>query len=91
MPFAVTFGSFIGLAVDHIRQSVMHNRLKVNIVGSHGGISNGMDGPSAHAIEAIGIMRSIPVWRSLRRRAPIRWRRLSLRCVSTRVPGSTAN
>lgn len=60
MPFAVTFGSFIGRAVDHIRQSVMHNRLKVNIVGSHGGISNGMDGPSAHAIEDIGIMRSTP-------------------------------
>jgi transketolase len=60
IPFAVTFGSFLGRAVDHIRQSIGHNRLKVNVVGSHGGISNAMDGPSAHAIEDIGIMRSMP-------------------------------
>lgn len=60
VPFAVTFGSFLGRAVDHIRQSVRHNNLKVNIVGSHGGISNAMDGPSAHAIEDVGIIRSIP-------------------------------
>lgn len=60
LPFAVTFGSFIGRTIDHIRQSVMHNRLKVNIVGSHGGISNGMDGASAHAVEDIGLMRAIP-------------------------------
>jgi transketolase len=33
---------------------------KVNVVGSHGGISNGQDGPSAHAIEDVGIMRSMP-------------------------------
>lgn len=59
-PFAVTFGSFVGRALDHIRQSVMHNKLKVVIVGSHGGISNGKDGPSAHAVEDIGFMRSIP-------------------------------
>jgi transketolase len=62
IPYAVTFGSFIGRAVDHIRQSVGHNRLKVNVVGSHGGISNGQDGPSAHAIEDVGIMRSMPTF-----------------------------
>lgn len=62
IPLAVTFGSFLGRAVDHIRQSIGHNRLKVNIVGSHGGISNGMDGPSAHAIEDVGIMRSMPTF-----------------------------
>jgi transketolase len=60
LPYAVTFGSFVGRTVDHVRQSIGHNRLKVNIVGSHGGISNGMDGPSAHAIEDVGIMRSMP-------------------------------
>ena len=60
LPFAVTFASFLGRAVDHLRQSVGHNRLKVNVVGSHGGISNGADGPSAHAIEDVGIMRSMP-------------------------------
>jgi transketolase len=62
VPYAVTFGSFLGRAVDHLRQSVGHNRLKVNVVGSHGGISNGQDGPSAHAIEDVGIMRSMPTF-----------------------------
>ncbi len=46
LPFAITFGSFLGRAMDHVRQSIGHNRLKVNVVGSHGGISNGKDGPS---------------------------------------------
>ena len=41
LPFAITFGSFLGRAMDHVRQSIGHNRLKVNVVGSHGGISNG--------------------------------------------------
>jgi transketolase len=62
VPYAVTFGSFLGRAVDHLRQSVGHNRLKVNVIGSHGGISNGQDGPSAHAIEDVGIMRSMPTF-----------------------------
>src|ERR1700722_16537137 len=62
IPYAVTFGSFLGRAVDHIRQSVGHNRLKVNVVGSHGGDSNAQDGPSAHAIEDVGIMRSMPTF-----------------------------
>lgn len=61
-PFAVTFGSFLGRAVDHIRQSVGHNRLKVNVVGSHGGVSNAQDGPSAHAIEDLAIFRAMPTF-----------------------------
>lgn len=60
VPFAITFGSFLGRAVDHVRQSIGHNRLKVNVVGSHGGISNGKDGPSAHAIEDLAIFRAMP-------------------------------
>jgi len=60
VPYAITFGSFLGRAMDHIRQSIGHNKLKVNVVGSHGGISNGKDGPSAHAIEDIGMFRSMP-------------------------------
>lgn len=60
LPYAVTFGAFLGRTGDHVRQSIGHNRLKVNIVGSHGGISNGMDGPSAHAVEDIGMMRAMP-------------------------------
>jgi transketolase len=60
VPFAITFGSFLGRAMDHVRQSIGHNRLKVNVVGSHGGISNGKDGPSAHAIEDVAFFRSMP-------------------------------
>jgi transketolase len=59
-PFAVTFGSFLGRAMDHVRQSIGHNGLKVNVVGSHGGISNAQDGPSAHAIEDVAMFRAQP-------------------------------
>src|SRR3989304_1837962 len=60
VPFAVTFGSFLGRAMDHVRQSIGHNKLNVKIVGSHGGVSNAKDGPSAHALEDIAMMRAIP-------------------------------
>ncbi|MBZ5530101.1 MAG: transketolase family protein [Acidobacteriia bacterium] len=60
IPYAVTFGAFLGRAMDHVRQSIGHNKLKVNVVGSHGGISNGKDGPSAHAIEDVAFFRSTP-------------------------------
>lgn len=62
LPFAITFGSFLGRAVDHMRQSIGHNGLKVNVVGSHGGISNAQDGPSAHAIEDLAIFRALPTF-----------------------------
>jgi transketolase len=60
VPFAATFGSFLGRAMDHVRQSIGHNHVKVNIVGSHGGVSNGKDGPSAHAVEDIAMFRAVP-------------------------------
>lgn len=60
VPFAVTFGSFMGRAMDHVRQSIGHNKVNVKIVGSHGGVSNAQDGPSAHALEDIAMMRAIP-------------------------------
>lgn len=59
-PFAITFGSFIGRAMDQIRQSIGHNGLNVIVVGSHGGISNAQDGPSAHAIEDVAMLRAQP-------------------------------
>jgi transketolase len=60
IPFAVTFGSFIGRMMDHVRQSVCHNHVNVKIVGSHGGVSNAQDGPSAHALEDLAMMRPFP-------------------------------
>lgn len=59
-PFAGTFGSFLGRAMDHVRQSVCHNKLNVKIVGSHGGVSNAQDGPSAHALEDFAMFRALP-------------------------------
>jgi transketolase len=60
VPFACTFGSFLGRAMDHVRQSVAQNRVNVKIIGSHGGVSNAKDGPSAHALEDIAMFRAIP-------------------------------
>lgn len=60
VPFAATFGSFLGRAMDHVRQSVGHNKLNVKIVGSHGGVSNALDGPSAHALEDLAMFRALP-------------------------------
>lgn len=59
-PFACTFGSFLGRAMDHVRQSVAQNKVNVKIVGSHGGVSNAKDGPSAHALEDIAMFRALP-------------------------------
>ena len=60
VPFAATFGSFLGRAMDHVRQSVAQNKVNVKVVGSHGGVSNAMDGPSAHALEDLAMFRAIP-------------------------------
>jgi transketolase len=60
IPFAATFGCFIGRTMDHIRQSIGHNNVNVKIVGSHGGVSNARDGPSAHALEDLAMVRAIP-------------------------------
>jgi len=60
LPFAGTFASFLGRAMDHIRQSILHNKVNVKIVGSHGGVSNAQDGASAHAIEDIAMFRVLP-------------------------------
>lgn len=60
LPFAGTFAAFLGRSMDHIRQSILHNKLNVKIVGSHGGVSNAKDGSSAHAISDIAMFRSMP-------------------------------
>jgi len=58
--FAGSFGSFLTRSIDHVRQSIGHNNLNVKIIGSHGGISNAKDGPSAHALEDLAIFRAFP-------------------------------
>jgi transketolase len=59
--FASTFAVFMpGRCFDQIRLSVAQPRLNVKLVSSHGGISVGEDGISAHAIEDMALMSSLP-------------------------------
>ena len=58
--FCSTFGVFMpGRCFDQIRVSVAQTGLNVKMVSSHGGISVGEDGISAHAIEDLGLMSSL--------------------------------
>lgn len=59
--FACSFAMFsAGRAWERVRNSVAYPRLNVKVVGTHGGISVGEDGPTHQAIEDIAIMRAIP-------------------------------
>jgi transketolase len=59
--FACTFGAFAaGRAWDQIRVSVAYMNLNVKIVGTHGGISVGEDGPTHQAVEEVALMRMLP-------------------------------
>ncbi len=58
--FCSTFGVFMpGRCFDQIRVSVAQTGLNVKMVASHGGISVGEDGVSAHAIEDLALMCSL--------------------------------
>ena len=59
--FASTFAEFLtSRAYDQIRMSVCYSNANVKLVGSHGGLLTGSDGPSAQAILDLGIMRTMP-------------------------------
>ena len=75
IPVAGTFSVFLTRAFDHIRLQVCQNPpsptasegqvdsspgLHVILVGSHGGVSNAMDGGSANALEDLAYMRALP-------------------------------
>lgn len=60
IPVAGTFGIFLTRAFDHIRMQICQNNLHAIMVGSHGGVSNALDGGSAHALEDIAYMRALP-------------------------------
>jgi len=62
--FASTFAVFLpGRCFDQIRVSVAQPGLNVKLVASHAGISVGEDGISAHAIEDLALMSSLPGFR----------------------------
>src|SRR3989338_9482901 len=59
--FACTFGAFAaGRAWDQVRVSLAYMKTNVKIVGTHGGISVGEDGPTHQANEEIALMRVLP-------------------------------
>lgn len=60
VPVAGTFAVFMTRAFDHIRMQICQNNLHAVLVGSHGGVSNALDGGSAHALEDIAYMRALP-------------------------------
>jgi transketolase len=61
VPYCSTFAVFAaGRAYDQVRLGIAHNRLKVRIGASHGGVSLGEDGASHQMIEDIALMRAMP-------------------------------
>jgi transketolase len=60
IPFAATYGVFMGRAWDQIRISVCLNNANVKLIATHGGISVGADGASAQALEDIAMVRALP-------------------------------
>jgi transketolase len=56
--FASTFAAFLTRAVDQIRM-LSYSQAHVNLVGSHAGVSIGVDGASQMAVEDIAIMRTM--------------------------------
>jgi transketolase len=60
VPFASTFAIFLQRGWEQIRNCVARQNLNVKFCGSHGGLMTGQDGSSAHALEDIGVMRTLP-------------------------------
>lgn len=64
IPFVCCYAVFASSrAFDQVRISVAQTKLNVKIVGTHGGISVGMDGPTHHAIEDVSLIRTLPNFR----------------------------
>lgn len=61
IPFITSYAMFCpGRAWEQVRTNICLNNVKVNIIGSHAGVSVGPDGATHQAIEDIAIMRVIP-------------------------------
>ena len=60
-PWIASFAAFMLCnAYDQIRLSIAFPRLNVKVVGSHGGISIGEDGPSQMAVEDLALACALP-------------------------------
>jgi transketolase len=61
VPFIASFAVFMmANAFDQLRMAVAFPRLNVKVVGSHGGISIGEDGPSQMGIEDVALACALP-------------------------------
>jgi len=61
IPFVSTHAIFLcGRAYEQIRTAVCYGDLNVKLIGSHGGITVGHDGPTHFAIEDLALMTAIP-------------------------------
>lgn len=62
-PFIVSFSSFLLCnAYDQIRLAVAMSNINATIVGSHGGITLGKDGPTQMGIEDLALMGGLPTF-----------------------------
>ena len=57
-PFASTFAAFLSRAYDFIRMGAV-SQARINICGSHAGVSIGEDGPSQMGLEDLACFRAI--------------------------------
>ena len=63
IPFASSLSSFIlANGFDQLRVSVAVANVNVKVVGSHGGITLGKDGPTAMAIEDLALVGCLPTF-----------------------------
>ena len=61
IPFVVTYAAFGSMRMlEMIRQEICYPHLNVKIACSHGGVTPANDGASHQAIEAMGILRTVP-------------------------------
>lgn len=61
IPYAASFATFLsGRAWEQVRVVVAMSSLNVKLIGSHGGVSVGENGPTHQATEDIALMRVLP-------------------------------
>ena len=61
IPLVCSFSMLLSLrALDQLRQQAAYPQNGVKVMAHYGGYSSGPEGPTHHAIEDVGIMRSIP-------------------------------
>ncbi|VVB99420.1 1-deoxy-D-xylulose-5-phosphate synthase [uncultured archaeon] len=61
VPFVSSFAGFlVNRSLDQIKIDVAYSETNVKIVGSHGGIMTGEDGPTGQSIMDLAVTRSIP-------------------------------